>query len=80
MILSKERWTRLDLLRRRCVLRCLRRNSFPVPVILNRLAVALCVFIFGIIKSPPFHLPSFTCLCSLLDRAMSTARIPERWF
>jgi len=46
--LEKERRTRFDFLRRKWLRRCFRRRSFPLPVILKRFAVALCVFILGI--------------------------------
>jgi hypothetical protein len=47
--LEKERRTRFDFLRRRWLRLCFRRRSFPLPVILKRFAVALCVFILGIV-------------------------------
>jgi hypothetical protein len=49
--LSKDRRTRFDFFRRRWLRRPLSRRSFPLPVILNLLAVALCVFILGMIRS-----------------------------
>jgi len=49
--LSKERRTRFDFVRRRWLRRFFRRRSFCLPVTLNRFAVALCVFILGIILS-----------------------------
>jgi hypothetical protein len=45
--LSKERRTRFDFLLRKWLSRCFRRRSLPLPVILKRFAVALCVFILG---------------------------------
>jgi len=49
--LEKERRTRFDFLRRRWLRRCFRRRNFPLPVILKRFAVALCVFILGIVSN-----------------------------
>jgi hypothetical protein len=40
----------LDFFRRRWLRPCLKRRSLPLPVILNRLAVTLWVFILGIVK------------------------------
>jgi len=51
--LSRERRTRFDFLRRRWPRRCFRRRNFPLPVILKRFAVALCVFILGIMVILP---------------------------
>lgn len=48
--LSKPRRTRLDFVRRLWLRRPLSRRSLPLPVILYRLAVALWVFILGIIR------------------------------
>src|SRR5579872_2197796 len=44
--LSIERTALGDLLRRRWLIATLRRKNFPVPVILTRFAMALCVFSF----------------------------------
>jgi hypothetical protein len=52
--LEKERRTRFDFLRRRWLRPCFRRRSFPVLVTLKRFAVALCVFILGIVLNTSF--------------------------
>ena len=44
-----SRLERLDFLRRKWLLPCLRLRNLPLPVILKRFAVALCVFILGIL-------------------------------
>ena len=48
--LSKERRTRFDFLVRLWLRRCFNRRSFPLLVTLMRFAVALCVFIFGMVR------------------------------
>jgi hypothetical protein len=55
---EKERRTRFDFLRRRWLRRCFRRRSFPLPVILKRFAVALCVFILGIVLNTSSKIPT----------------------
>ena len=56
------RLTRLLFLRRRWLLICLRRRSLPRPVILNRLAVALWVFNFGISLLSFLSVARMSCL------------------
>lgn len=56
--LSIERTALGDLLRRRWLIATLRRINFPVPVILTRFAMALCVFSFCFM---------FLLSCSLAD-------------
>src|SRR5579859_4170507 len=48
IISSYSRAARLERLRRRWLLPCRVRTSFPEPVYSNRRAAALCVFNFGI--------------------------------
>jgi hypothetical protein len=53
--LSKERRTRFDFFVLRWLRLFFKRRSFPLPVVLKRLAVALCVFILGIVLSYHNH-------------------------
>jgi hypothetical protein len=68
--LEKERRTRFDFLRRRWLRRCFRRRSFPLPVILKRFAVALCVFILGISCGTPLFVKILTGICRRLSLAI----------
>ena len=69
---SRRSWRldRLLFLRRRWLLPCLSRRSLPLPVILKRLAVDLCVFIFGMTNYP--------CLCLCLGFSQITYILPLR--
>jgi hypothetical protein len=83
--LSRERRTRFDFVRRRWLRRFFRRRSFRLLVTLNRFAVALCVFILGMMPSPDIESQGVLINsgkqqpCRMLRQAPFPARLHRRF-